>query len=57
MEIIVNLKEDYPAPLYKATQFISFTINTFGGLAAHGECDGRDVDENGMWLLSWQQEH
>lgn len=55
MEIIVNLKEDYPAPLYKATQFISFTINTFGGLAAHGECDGRDVDENGVWRLYWQQ--
>ena len=44
-------KEHYPAPLYKATQFISFTINTFGGLAAHGECDGRDVDEDGMCYI------
>jgi len=29
---------------YKATQFISFTINTLGGSADDGECDGRDVD-------------
>lgn len=29
---------------YTATQFISFTINTMGGSAVHGECDGRSVD-------------
>ena len=29
---------------YKATQFISFTINTLGGLASKGECEGRQVD-------------
>ena len=40
-----------PAPRYKATQFISFTINTLGGLDAHGECKGRSVDENGVCYL------
>jgi hypothetical protein len=40
------------APRYYATQFISFTINTLGGLAARGECDqGQDVDENGVCYL------
>lgn len=29
---------------YYATQFISFTINTLGGLAEHGECEGKNVD-------------
>ncbi|KAL9190681.1 hypothetical protein ACHAXT_000387 [Thalassiosira profunda] len=29
---------------YHATQFISFTINTLGGLAEFGECEGRSVD-------------
>lgn len=29
---------------YKSTQFISFTINTLGGRADHGECHGRPVD-------------
>ncbi len=29
---------------YKATQFISFTINTLGGSADDGECEGRTVD-------------
>lgn len=29
---------------YKATQFISFTINTLGGNAKHGECNDRKVD-------------
>lgn len=29
---------------YKATQFISFTINTLGGVANKGECEGRQVD-------------
>lgn len=33
---------------YKATQFISFTINTLGGLAEHGECEDRSVDGNGV---------
>ncbi|KAL7530885.1 hypothetical protein ACHAXR_003730 [Thalassiosira sp. AJA248-18] len=33
-----------PPPRYHATQFISFTINTLGGLAEHGECEGRSVD-------------
>lgn len=31
---------------YIATQFISFTINTMGGLAEEGECDGLVVDES-----------
>jgi len=29
---------------YEATQFISFTINTMGGVADKGECEGRKVD-------------
>ena len=29
---------------YHATQFISFTINTLGGLDEYGECEGRSVD-------------
>ena len=29
---------------YHATQFLSFTINTLGGLADKGECEGRNVD-------------
>jgi hypothetical protein len=29
---------------YTGTQFISFTINTFGGFANKGECEGRQVD-------------
>ena len=29
---------------YYATQFISFTINTLGGSASDGECEGRPVD-------------
>jgi len=29
---------------YNATQFISFTINTLGGSASNGECEGRLVD-------------
>ena len=29
---------------YTGTQFISYTINTFGGLAEHGECVGREID-------------
>ena len=32
------------ASRYHATQFMSFTINTLGGLAEHGECEGRNVD-------------
>lgn len=31
---------------YTSTQFISFTINTLGGLAAEGECQGRAVDND-----------
>lgn len=31
-------------PRYHATQFMSFTINTLGGLAEHGECEGRNID-------------
>ena len=29
---------------YTATQFVSFSINTLGGLEEYGECDGRFVD-------------
>jgi len=36
---------------YIATQFISFTINTLGGLESHGECEGADVDDNGVCYL------
>lgn len=36
---------------YKATQFISFTINTMGGIDAHGECVGRDVAADGTCYL------
>ena len=31
-------------PRFQATQFVSFTINTLGGLAEYGECKGRNVD-------------
>ena len=37
-------KESPRKSKYKATQFISFTINTLGGSSADGECDGRKVD-------------
>ena len=33
-----------PRRRYHGTQFISFTINTLGGLAEYGECDGKNVD-------------
>jgi len=36
---------------YKATQFISFSINTMGGIAEHGECVGRDVAADGTCYL------
>lgn len=37
---------------YAATQFISFSINTLGGIAKHGECEGRTVDpEDGLCYL------
>lgn len=36
---------------YIGTQFVSFTINTFGGLADKGECEGRQVDTAGMCYL------
>ena len=46
---------DHPAakkPKYTATQFISFTISTFGGLQSNGECEGRDVEvETGTCYL------
>jgi hypothetical protein len=29
---------------YHATQFVSFTINTLGGSASHGECEGKAID-------------
>jgi hypothetical protein len=32
-------------PKYTATQFISFTISTFGGFQNYGECEGKDVEE------------
>jgi predicted amidohydrolase len=37
--------------LYVATQFISVTINTFGGIAEEGECEGRDVSPIGTCYL------
>jgi hypothetical protein len=33
--------------LYTGTQFISFTINTFGGFAEKGECKGKEIDYTG----------
>ena len=36
---------------YVGTQFISFTINTRGGLAEEGECEGRSVAPNGKCYL------
>lgn len=30
---------------YSATQFISFSINTLGGMEEFGECEGRPIDE------------
>ncbi|KAL7548251.1 hypothetical protein ACHAWF_011545 [Thalassiosira exigua] len=41
-----SLPSTPPAARFHATQFISFTINTLGGLAEHGECEGRSVDPN-----------
>ena len=39
-------------PRYVATQFISFTINTIGGIADKGECEGVPVDpSNGFCYL------
>jgi hypothetical protein len=32
-------------PKYTATQFVSFTISTFGGFQNKGECEGKDVEE------------
>lgn len=41
---------------YTGTQFISFTINTFGGMADHGECKGRDYSpETGTCYLGNQR--
>jgi len=34
------------SPKYINTQFISFTINTIGGIADKGECKGQPVDPN-----------
>ncbi|GKY93811.1 hypothetical protein MPSEU_000348300 [Mayamaea pseudoterrestris] len=39
-------KEEDLKRKYRATQFISFTINTMGGLAKYGECKHRHVDNN-----------
>lgn len=36
---------------YSATQFISFSINTLGGLDEFGECEGRIVDTDGVCYL------
>ena len=50
-KLFVDSEEESPAPRYNATQFISFTINTFGGLAEHGECSDHEVDANGVCYL------
>jgi hypothetical protein len=36
---------------YTATQFLSFSINTLGGRAEYGECDGRFIDDEGSCYL------
>ena len=36
---------------YIGTQFISFTINTMGGLSEEGECNGHDVSSDGKCYL------
>jgi hypothetical protein len=41
-----NVKKDDGTPRYGATQFLSFTINTLGGLEEHGECKHRPVDSS-----------
>ena len=44
--------EDGPVPTYIGTQFISFTINTIGGVADKDECKGQPVDpHNGFCYL------
>jgi hypothetical protein len=42
----VGTSSSIPNRRYRATQFISFTINTMGGLASKGECVGRDIDND-----------
>jgi hypothetical protein len=37
----IKIQRDSP---YSATQFISFSINTLGGMDKYGECEGRSVD-------------
>ena len=40
----LDMEDDQRTDRYTATQFISFTINTLGGSADDGECEGHDVD-------------
>lgn len=50
-DFMLHLKGKKSESPYKATQFISFTINTMGGIAKHGECIGRDVAADGTCYL------
>jgi hypothetical protein len=50
-DFLLHLKGKRSSSPYKATQFISFTINTMGGIAAHGECVGRHVADDGTCYL------
>jgi hypothetical protein len=48
----LEMEDDEYKGRYTATQFISFTINTMGGSAEHGECEGLDVDpKSGLCYL------
>jgi hypothetical protein len=50
-DFMLHLEGKKSASPYKATQFISFTINTMGGIAKHDECIGRDVAADGTCYL------
>ena len=46
-----NADDEKFGPQYVGTQFISFTINTIGGLEEEGECEGRIVSPEGVCYL------
>jgi hypothetical protein len=50
-DFMLHLKGKKSESPYKATQFVSFTVNTMGGIAKHGECIGREVAADGTCYL------
>lgn len=46
--VVARYSRDSP---YSSTQFLSFSINTMGGRAAYGECEGRAVDSDGYCYI------